>query len=274
MRSREAGFTEAVGGPKVASINRMKQAWSAGSPAFGFWSTIPDPFAIETVAGLDLDYVVVDQQHGVIDYASMVSMVRTIQHAGAAPVVRVMQNEPWMIMRALDAGALGVIVPLVNDAAEAARAVAACRFPPQGARSYGPIRASGVIGSKVPKALGDEVVCIVQVETREGLENAEEIAATPGLDGIYIGPADLALSLGLELGSAAGEREHVEGVERILEACRKNGIAAGIYGTSGGSARGFVERGFSMVNVGVDYVLLADAVRREVDEARSREDRR
>jgi 4-hydroxy-2-oxoheptanedioate aldolase len=225
---------------------------------------------MELVAGLDLDYVVVDGQHGVIDYASMVSMVRTIGSAGAAPVVRVPQNEPWMIMRALDAGALGVIVPLVNDAAEAARAVAACRFPPVGARSYGPIRASGVIGSKAPADLGGEVVCVVQIETREGLENAEEIAATPGLDGVYIGPADLALGLGLELDSAGEKPEHVEALKRIREACRENGIAVGVFGTSGKSAREYAQQGYSMVNVGVDYQLLTDAVRREVDEARYR----
>ena len=115
----------------MASINRMKEAWSSSRPAFGFWSTIPDSFGVELIAGLDLDYVVVDQQHGVIDYASMVSMVRTIHNLGAAAVVRVPQNEPWLLMRALDAGALGVIVPMVNNAAEAARAVATCRFPPE-----------------------------------------------------------------------------------------------------------------------------------------------
>lgn len=258
------------GGLATMSVNRMKQAWASGNPAFGLWAAMPDPFATELVAGLDLDYVCVDAQHGVVDYASMVSMVRTIQSAGAAPVVRVPQNEPWMIMRALDAGALGVIVPLVNDAAGAARAVAACRFPPHGARSYGPIRASGVVGSKAPADLGEEVVCVVQIETREGLENAEEIAATPGLDGVYIGPADLALSLGLPLDGGDKDPGHVEAVGRIREACRRSGIPVGVHGTSGRSAREYAEQGYSMVNVGVDYQLLTDAVRREVDEARGR----
>ena len=256
----------------MASVNRMKRTWAEGRPAFGLWSAIPDSFTIEQIAGADLDYVLVDQQHGVIDYASMVSMVRTAQHFGATPVVRVPQNEPWMIMRALDAGALGVVVPLVNDAAEAARAVAACRFPPQGSRSYGPNRASGVIGSKAPADLADEVLCMVQIETQEGLKNAEEIAATPGLDGVYIGPADLALSLGLELGSAGEEREHVEALGRIREACRENGIAVGTHVTSGRSAREHAEQGYTMLNVGVDYLLLANAIHREVGEARGRKD--
>ena len=113
-------------------------------------------------------------------------------------------------------------------------------------------------------------MCIVQVETLEGLENVEEIAATPGLDGIYIGPADLALGLGLELDTGSEKSEHVEAVERIREACRKNGIAVGVHGTSGESAREYAEQGYSMVNVGVDYLLLTEAVRREVDEARGR----
>ena len=251
------------------SVNKIKQAWASGRPAFGLWSAIPDSFAIEQVAGLDLDYVCVDQQHGLVDHASLVSMLRTIKFSGAAPIVRVSQNEPWMLMRVLDSGALGVVVPMVNDAADAARAVSACRFPPEGARSYGPIRASGVIGSKAPSDLAEEALCIVQIETREGMENAEEIAATRGLDGVYIGPADLALSMGLSLDSAGEQREHIEAVKHITEACQRNGIAVGVHGTSGQSARDFAKQGYSMVNVGVDYLLLTDAVRREVQAARS-----
>ena len=254
----------------VASVNRIKQAWSSGRPAFGYWATIPDPFAMELIAGLDLDYVCVDQQHGVIDHASTVSMIRAITAAGAATLVRVPQNEPWLLMRALDAGALGVIVPMVNTAADAAKAVSACRFPPDGMRSYGPIRASGVVGSKDPEVLGGEVLCIVQIETREGLENVEEIAATPGLDGVYIGPADLALGLGIPLDLSSGKSEHDRAIERVYKACKNNGIAAGLHGASGESAREYVERGFSMVNVGVDYQLLPAAVRREVGAARGR----
>ena len=252
----------------MASVNRIKEAWASARPAFGLWSAIPDSFAVEMVSGLDLDYVCVDQQHGVVDYASMVSMLRTIESAGAAPLVRVAQNEPWLLMRALDAGALGVIVPMVNSAAEAARAVAACRFPPAGTRSYGPIRASSVIGSKDPDALANEVLCIAQIETREGVENVEEIAATPGLDGIYIGPADLALALGLPLDLGGEEAEHARAVERVREACRKNDVAVGLHGTSGEAAKGYAEQGYSMVNVGVDYLLLAAAVRQEVQKAR------
>ena len=255
----------------MASANRVKRAWARNRPAFGLWSSMPNSFGIELVADPDLDYICVDQQHGVVDYASMVSMIRAIALTGAAPLVRVLQNEQWMLMRALDAGALGVIVPMVNNAAEAAHAVAACRFPPDGVRSYGPIRASGAVGSSDPSSLANEVLCIAQIETLEGLEKVEEIASTPGLDGIYIGPADLALALGIPLDGSNGEPRHVEAVERIRGACQNNGIAAGMHSLSGESASGYVEQGFSMVNVGVDYQLLTAAVRQEVRKAQSRQ---
>ncbi len=178
----------------VRVSNPLREAWAEGRTAFGLWSAIPSSFSAELVAGTDVDYVCVDQQHGVVNYASMVPMLQAIEAAGATPITRVLSNDPFRIMKALDAGAWGVIVPLVNGAGEAARAMAACRYPPHGIRSYGPIRAASVIGSRNPEDLAGEVLCLVMVETREALENVEEIAATPRVDGIYIGPADLAIS--------------------------------------------------------------------------------
>jgi 4-hydroxy-2-oxoheptanedioate aldolase len=222
----------------------------------------------EILAGAGVDYVCVDQQHGVIDYDSMVPMFQAIRAEGPAPITRVLSNDAFLIMKALDAGAWGVIVPLVNNAEDAARAVAACRYPPEGMRSYGPVRAAGVIGSRDPEELGGEVLCLVMVETREALERVEEIAATPGLDGIYIGPSDLALSLGLPPTLEVTEGEHVRAVERIREACHRGGIAAGIHAPSGEWARRHAEDGFDMVTVATDAALLRAATLREVTVAR------
>ena len=183
--------------------NSLKEAWAAARKTFGAWLTIPSSLSAELVAELRPDYVCVDQQHGAIDYGSMVPMLQAIRAAGATPITRVVGNDAALIMKALDAGALGVIVPLVSSQAEAARAVAACRYPPMGTRSYGPVRAAHVLGSTSPTDLAEGVVCLVMVETREGLDRVEEIAATPGLDGIYVGPADLALSFGLPPASTA-----------------------------------------------------------------------
>jgi 4-hydroxy-2-oxoheptanedioate aldolase len=252
----------------VASVNLLRAAWAEGRTAFGLWSAIPSSFSVEIVAGAGVDYVCVDQQHGVVDYASMVPMLQAIGAAGAAPITRVLSNDAYQIMKALDAGALGVIVPLVNNAGEAARAAAACRYPPHGIRSYGPIRASRVIGSRDPEDLAGEVLCIVMVETREGLENVEEIAATTGIDGIYIGPADLALSLGLPPTTSVTEDAHVEAVRHIRAVCEKYGIAAGMHASSGRWAKQHAEAGFDMVTVASDASLLSDAARRETVVAR------
>lgn len=249
--------------------NPLREVWEAGKTVFGLWAGVPSSFAAELLAGTGVDYVCVDQQHGVIGYDAMVPMLQAIDAGGSAPITRVLSGDPYRIMKSLDAGAWGVIVPLVNSAEDAERVVAACRYPPRGVRSYGPIRAGGVIGSRDPEVLGAEVLCLVMVETREALENVGEIAATPGLDGIYIGPSDLSLSLGLSPTLEIQEGEHAEAVESIKEACHRNGIAAAIHSPSGEWARRHAEAGFDMVTVSADAALLRSAALRELETARA-----
>ncbi len=248
--------------------NPLKTSWAEGRTAFGLWMTVPGSVGAEIFAGAGVDYVCVDQQHGVIDYDSMVPMFQAIRAEGTAPITRVLSNDPFLIMKALDAGAWGVIVPLVNSAEDAARAVSACRYPPRGIRSYGPVRAARVIGSRDPEELGGEVLCLVMVETREALERVEEIASTPGVDGIYIGPSDLALSLGLPPTLDVTEDAHIEAVNSIREACHRHGIAAGIHAASGEWARKHAEAGFDMVTVATDAALLRTSAVRELAVAR------
>jgi 4-hydroxy-2-oxoheptanedioate aldolase len=255
----------------MASGNPLKEAWAAGRTTFGVWSAIPSSVSAEFMAVLGPDYVCVDQQHGVVDYGSMVPMLQAVKAAGATPITRVLHNDPGLIMKSLDAGALGVIVPLVSSAAEAANAVAACRYPPRGIRSYGPIRAAHVLGSESPSDLDEGVICMVMVETREGLDSVEQIAATPGIDGIYVGPTDLALSLGLAPSLEITEPEHVEAVRRVREVCAAQGIVAGVHCGTGEQARKRADEGFRMITVGTDAALLGDAVRRELLEASGRD---
>jgi 4-hydroxy-2-oxoheptanedioate aldolase len=252
----------------VANPNPLRKVWTEGRTAFGLWMTVPGSVGAEILARAGADYVCVDQQHGVIGYDAMVPMFQAIRAEGTAPITRVLSNDPFLIMKALDAGAWGVIVPLIGSAEDAARAVSACRYPPRGMRSYGPVRAAGVIGSRAPEELGGEVLCLVMVETREALERVDEIASTPGLDGVYIGPSDLALSLGLAPTLDIQEDDHAEAVERIRAACHRNGIAAGIHAASGERAKSHAEAGFDMVTVAADAALLGSAARREVSAAR------
>lgn len=251
--------------------NPLKKIWAEGRTAFGVWVMTPDAFVAELVARAGYDYLCVDGQHGLADFAAMLSIFQATDATGAAPLTRVLANEAGAIGRALDAGARGVIVPLVNDTEEAARAVAACQYPPEGVRSYGPVRATEVIGSKSTEDLSGEVLCFVMVETREGLERVEEIAATSGLDGIYIGPSDLALSLGLSPTLEITEKKHVEAVHRIKEACREHGIVAGIHCGSGEWARRHAEAGFDLVTVTMDTKLITEAAQRELNAARAPE---
>lgn len=235
--------------------NPLNKTWREGRVAWGAWCASPSSITAEALAGADFDYVGVDMQHGAIEYSDAVVMLQAIAGRGAAPIVRVTANDPALIGKILDAGAVGIVVPLVSTAEEAARAVAACKYPPRGVRSYGPIRASISVGSHETSSL-EQVVCAVMVETLEGLENVEEIAATPGLDVIYIGPSDLALSLGLPPAYELEDANHQAAIERIRSACLVNGIVAGIHCDGGAMANRRRQQGFDMITLVNDVVLV------------------
>ena len=244
----------------------LRQRWKDGQPVFGAWAAMPCAFSVELMAQSGVGYVCMDQQHGLVDYADTLAMYRAAEGRGAAPLTRVPANESWMIAKALDAGAQGVVVPLVNNRAQAVAAVAACRYPPHGIRSYGPIRAALTSGLRDTESLGS-MLCFVMVETREALQNIDEIASTPGLDGIYIGPADLALGLGLPPDLDKTEPEHIAAVSRILDACLHHDIVAGIQCSSGTSGKAYAEQGFRFITVIKDTALLQAAARREFQNA-------
>lgn len=249
-------------------MNPLRRAWDEGRTAFGMWAVMPGFFGTEILAGSGVDYVCVDCQHGIIGFDESLPMFAAIRGAGAAPITRVPRNDASLIGKSLDAGAVGVIVPLVNTPEEAAQAVAACRYPPVGIRSYGPMRIGNLVGSKAPEDLQREALCFVMIETREALEQAEAIAATPGLDGIYIGPSDLALSLGLPPTLEITEDIHVEAVERVKAACEAHGIVAGIHSGNGEWAKKHAEAGFRLVTVAMDAGMLKSAALAEVAAAR------
>ncbi len=228
-----------------------------GGRAVGLWLTIPAPLTAEIAARTGADYVVVDQQHGMVDPPAMAGMLAAIAAGGAVPLVRVGSHDPWVIGHALDLGAAGVIVPLVDSVEEAAAAVAATRYAPEGRRSWGRLRPGG-----------EEPLCLVMCETRAGLEAVEEIAAVPGLGGIYVGPSDLSLSLGLTVG---GRLEHADvrtAAERVRDACAAAGIVGGLHCLAAEDAARFLAAGFPMVTAGGDTALLAAALTTAVSVAR------
>jgi 4-hydroxy-2-oxoheptanedioate aldolase len=260
-------------GSVISAGKRLRAKWEADEPAFGLWAGIPSSITPELAGLAGYDYVCVDLQHGLNTEATLVSMFQAAQAGGAVPLARLAWNEPWLIMRALDLGAAGVILPLIDNAAQAARAVESCRYPPHGKRSYGPVRAELVVGSTTPDELGADALCIAMIETREGLDNLDEIAATPGLDGLYIGPSDLSLALDLPPRAVAvdpGEDRQAlaDAIERVREACVANGLIPGMHCAAGQAAAKYADAGFKLITVGVDTSWYKAAIRRELDTAR------
>ncbi len=239
--------------------NRALSAWRQNRQTIGVWLSLANTHTAETLASLGFDWVCVDLQHGLLDYQDLTRMLPAISTGSATPLVRVPWNEPYEIMKVLDAGAYGVIVPMINNGAEAARAVAACRYPPDGNRSFGPIRAALYGGRGYAAEANGQIACIAMIETLEGIEKVDEIVATPGLDGVYIGPSDLALALGLAPTGDNDHPLHAETVLRIRNACRAGDVAAGIHTSSLAFTRRYLDLGFNFVTLGSDARFMARA---------------
>ena len=237
--------------------NRLRQIWADGKPVINAWCNMPGAFTAEAVASQGWDAVTIDTQHGLIGYAEMMAMLQAIGNTEAVPIVRVAWNVPGEIMKALDAGAYGIICPMINDRAEAEAFVGACRYPPDGYRSFGPARASLYGGVDYAEHANAEMLAFAMIETGRGLANVEEIAATPGLSGIYIGPADLSLALGGLPTQDSDDPMRLEAFDRILAACRKAGIRAGVHTNSAAYSQTMLARGFDLVTVGSDMRYLA-----------------
>jgi 4-hydroxy-2-oxoheptanedioate aldolase len=255
----------------VTPVNPIHARWVAGETAFGTMCALGSPVSAGLAAEAGFDFVCIDLQHGLLGFGEAVTVIEAVQARGAAPVVRVPVGEYGLslIERVLDAGALGVIVPMVNSRADAERAVAACRYPPLGARSFGPVRASVMMASSDPADL-EQVICAVQVETAAGLEHCEEIASAAGVDAIVLGPADLGISqgLGADVYRHVEDPSQVSALRAITQACHRNAIAVGTACTSAESARRYAEGGFSMVLVSGDVATLTAGFRANLDQAR------
>ncbi len=237
--------------------NRLKQMWARGQAALGGWLTIPSSVSAEIFAHAGFDWVCIDMQHGLIDYQVAVTILQAISTTDCVPVVRVPWNEPGIIMKALDAGAYGVIVPMVNSREEAEAAAGACRYAPHGYRSYGPVRAAYYAGRDYFSHADETVLCIVMIETVQALQNLDKILSVPSIDAAYIGPADLSVSLGLRPASDHDDPVFVEALGRVLDGCQRNSIVAGYHGGNIATATKRIEEGFLFVEVCSDMEALA-----------------
>ena len=247
-------------------MTSLREKWAAGDETLGFWLSVPGFVTAEASARQPVDYVCIDTQHGVIDYQQSAQMIQAIELAGGTPIVRVPWNEPGIIGKSLDAGAYGVVVPMVNTREQAEAVVRAVRYAPDGSRSWGPVMA-GLRHADNRAWAAEHIAAIPMIETAEALSNLDEILSVPGVDAIYVGPADLSISLGLEPGNNDGDQRFDEALSTIVEGCRRHGVVPGIHST-GALTPKRREQGFRMITVTSDALAMRMGYAAELAAAR------
>ena len=255
-------------------INKIKKMMLDGKPVLNGWLQIPSTVSTEVMANEGWDSLTVDMQHGLIDYSSALPMLQTISTTEVVPLARVNWNEPGQIMKILDAGCYGIICPMVSNKKEAENFVQACMYPPQGYRSFGPVRGFLYGGSDYPKYANDELLKFAMIETKESLDKLDEIMSTPGLSGIYIGPADLSIALGEEPGfdKPEGTKAYNE-ICRILETAKKHNIFAAIHNGTSEYALRMIKKGFNLVTVGSDHRSISMGAKLIIDKIKGSADK-
>lgn len=242
--------------------NAVKALWAQNRPAINGWLSIGNGFSAEIMAAQGYDSLTVDLQHGVVDYAAAVQMFQAMGASGVMPMARIAQLSPGEVTRVLDAGALGVICPMVNTRADAEALVSYARYAPNGIRSFGPTRAAISAGPGYDGHAENELICLAMIETAEAMGNLDAICATPGLDGVYVGPSDLTLALTgrrYRVGFDRQEPEMIEAIQAILAAAHRHGIKAGLHTGSADYASRAIGWGYDFVTAGTDARLLAEA---------------
>ncbi len=242
----------------IPDSTRLRACWASGRAAIGGWSVSADPLVAELVGATDLDVVCVDAQHGFADTATLPPVLASMRAVGRVPLVRVRWNDPGQIMRALDAGASGVVVPMIEDAADALAAARACRFPPNGIRSWGPLWSARPILQ--PAEADQQTICVVMIETAAAVRNIDAILATPGVDALYVGPNDLALSCGLGRATYRTDPAVADLLASIVVHAHAAGTPVGMHCSDVAMAADWRDRGADWVTALTDVDVLAEGL--------------
>ncbi len=237
--------------------NTLKKIWARGAAVVNGWLAIPSAFSAEVMAHQGFDSLTVDMQHGVVDYQTAVTMLQGISTTSVVPLARIPWNDPAFVMKILDAGAYGVICPMINTRQQAEALVRACKYPPRGYRSWGPVRASIYAGTDYGDHANDTLLVIPMIETAEALENLDDILSVPGVDAIYVGPSDLSLALGCKPRLDQTDPPVVEAQKKIVAACKRHGVIAGIHNNTAAYALKMIADGYQFVTLASDTRFLA-----------------
>ncbi|HUO64640.1 MAG TPA: aldolase/citrate lyase family protein [Terriglobales bacterium] len=244
--------------------NTVREIWARGEAVVNGWLSIPSGFSAEVMAHQGFDSLTVDMQHGVVDYQIAVSMLQGISTTGVIPFARVPWNDPARLMKILDAGAYGVICPMVNTREQAEALVQACKYPPRGFRSWGPVRASLYMGMDYGDRANDDVIVMPMIETAEALKNLDDILSVPGVDAVYVGPSDLSLALGCKPRLDQTDAPVVEAQQMIVQACKKHGVVAGIHNATAAYSVKMIAEGYQFVTLASDSRHMAMKAAEEV----------
>ena len=250
--------------------NKLKKLFKEGKAAINGWIEIPSSYSAEAMAHQGLDSLTIDLQHGAISQSDILQIFQAISTTGVVPMARLNWNEPDQIMKALDYGAYGIICPMVSNRNQAEKFVQASMYPPKGYRSFGPTRGFMYGGNDYVDHANDEILKIAMIETKEALNDLDKIMKTPGLDGIYIGPSDLSLSIGEKAGFDKPEGHPTyEQALNILNHAKKNNIVAGIHNATPEYAKKMINIGFQLVSVGSDKIFMSDGVKSIVNKIKN-----
>ncbi|PNP43734.1 hypothetical protein TGAMA5MH_04015 [Trichoderma gamsii] len=291
-----AGATPGGAKATVKDGNRLKALFDADKPAFGGWQMIPGAAPARILAQSGVDWVLVDCEHGSLDDHAMHESVPAIAALGVSPIVRIPGMEPWMVKRALDSGAHGILVPLLRTVKEAEDLVQAAKFPPAGKRGFGSPYSAKQFGPTISSldylnGANENVLTMVQIETKEALEAVDEIAAVKGVDVLFVGPFDLGkmfpkgllqrasavnhkrqiigINIGHRVSEAGIPQELNDAISKVQVAAKKAGKKSGIYTFSGAHAKQCQQQGFDMVHVVTDYMGLEDVVKQYLTAAKN-----
>jgi 4-hydroxy-2-oxoheptanedioate aldolase len=248
--------------------NELKKIIAGGGKVVNAWLAIANPFSAELMAHQGFDSVTIDLQHGPVDFQAAVGMLAAISTTPAVPMVRVPWNEPILAGKLLDAGAYGIICPMINSKAEAEALVTACRYPPRGSRSFSPNRAVLYGGADYWQHANEEILILAMVETQQGVKNLEEIVSVDGLDGVYVGPSDLSMSMGVAPSLDPQDANVLAAVKSICAVTRKRGKIAGAHTDGAKTALRRYSEGYQLCTILSDARLMANAAAAAVREAR------
>ena len=250
--------------------NKLKKIFKEGKSAINGWIEIPSSYSAEVMAHQGWDSLTIDMQHGAISQSDVMQIFQAISTTDVVPMARLNWNEPGQIMKVLDYGAYGIICPMVSNREQAEKFVQACLYPPKGYRSFGPTRGFMYGGIDYVDHANDEILKIAMIETKQALQELDKIMSTKGIDGVYIGPADLSLAIGEKPGLDKPEGHPTyEQMLNILSHAKKHNLIAGIHNATPEYAKKMIDLGFQIVTVGSDKIFMNDGGRSIVSKLKS-----